>query len=64
MAPPRNVTQAATELEQFFDLSIDLLCVVGFDGYFKRVNSAWERTLGYSRRGAVRADRVRHHPPG
>ena len=49
MAPPRNVRQAATELEQFFDLSIDLLCVVGFDGYFKRVNSAWERTLGYSR---------------
>jgi PAS domain S-box-containing protein len=49
VASPRNVRQAATELEQFFDLSIDLLCVVGFDGYFKRVNSAWERTLGYSR---------------
>jgi PAS domain S-box-containing protein len=43
------VSQAATELEQFFDLSIDLLCVVGFDGYFKRVNAAWERTLGYTR---------------
>jgi PAS domain S-box-containing protein len=43
------VSQAATELEQFFDMSIDLLCVVGFDGYFKRVNPAWERLLGYSR---------------
>ena len=49
MAPRPNLTHAATELEQFFDLSIDLLCVVGFDGYFKRMNSAWELALGYSR---------------
>jgi len=35
-------------LEQFFTLSRDLFCVGGFDGYFKRVNPAWERTLGYT----------------
>jgi PAS domain S-box-containing protein len=41
--------KAATELEEFFDLSLDLLCIVGFDGYFKRVNASLERTLGFSR---------------
>jgi len=33
---------------RFVDLSIDMLCVAHFDGYFKKLNPAWERTLGFT----------------
>jgi PAS domain S-box-containing protein len=37
------------EPAQFFDLSLDLHCVAGLDGYYKLVNESFERVLGYSR---------------
>ena len=35
-------------LEVLFDLSPDFMCLATFDGYFRRVNPAFERTLGYT----------------
>ena len=29
-------------------LAVDLISTVGYDGYFKSLNPAWERTLGYT----------------
>ena len=38
----------AEELDRYFTLAQDLLCIAGFDGYFLRLNPAWEQTLGYT----------------
>jgi PAS domain S-box-containing protein len=41
----RRVSEEST---RFWELSTDLLSTAGFDGYFKRLNPAWERTLGWT----------------
>ena len=41
-------TRAQEQLERFFTMSGDLLCIATFDGYFTRVNASWHRILGYS----------------
>ncbi|HQN20042.1 MAG TPA: PAS domain-containing protein, partial [Syntrophobacteraceae bacterium] len=44
-----SLRQKAEELDQFFHISLDLLCIANTDGYFLHLNPAWERALGYSR---------------
>lgn len=36
------------ERNQFFNLTLDLLCIVDFSGQILRVNPSWEKTLGWT----------------
>lgn len=42
-------SQAQRDFDLLFNLTPDLACIVSYDGYFKKVNPAWETTLGYTR---------------
>lgn len=42
------VQQRATELERFFTINLDLMCIADTSGTFLRLNGEWENVLGYS----------------
>jgi PAS domain S-box-containing protein len=46
-AAEESLRQKTEELDQFFSINLDLLAIANTDGYFLRLNPAWEKTLGY-----------------
>lgn len=44
----QELTERLTELEKFFALLPDLLCIGDTDGYLHKINHAWHKLLGYS----------------
>ncbi|MDH5719825.1 MAG: ATP-binding protein [Spirochaetia bacterium] len=48
LAEKKTIHNSEYEIEKFFHLSMDMLCIAGTDGYFKLLNPAWEKVLGYT----------------
>ncbi|MBY0232543.1 MAG: protein kinase, partial [Gemmataceae bacterium] len=43
-----DLRRAERDLARFFDLSLDLFCLAGLDGFFRRLNPNFSRVLGHS----------------
>ena len=46
-ARTQELNQSREELDQFFSMSLDLLCIADVEGRFRRVNPAWQDVLGW-----------------
>ncbi|MBF0163897.1 MAG: PAS domain S-box protein [Magnetococcales bacterium] len=42
-----TLRKLTADLDRFFTMSLDLLCIADMQGRFLRLNRAWEQTLGY-----------------
>ena len=52
-----DITKEKTQLEElnnFFELNLDFLCIADLDGYFIKVNKAWEDVFGYTNEELIR----------
>ena len=47
MERDQALLEKSEELNRFFTLSLDLLCIANTSGQFLRLNLAWEKALGY-----------------
>jgi PAS domain-containing protein len=47
-AAEEDLRRKKDELDKFFSMNLDLLCIADTKGYFLRLNPAWEKILGFS----------------
>lgn len=45
----RALQESTEQLHRFFNIALDMLCIADTDGYFRRLNNTWMRTLGWTR---------------
>jgi PAS domain S-box-containing protein len=45
----RELAQMRAQRSRFFSLSLDMMCVVGFDGFPRELSASWETALGWPR---------------
>jgi diguanylate cyclase (GGDEF)-like protein/PAS domain S-box-containing protein len=45
-----RLERAIRERGRFFTLSLDLMCIITFDGHFKQLSHGWEDALGFTAR--------------
>jgi len=50
MATPDHFVLTEEIKDRLINTSHDLICIAGMDGYFKYVNPAWKKTLGYTKK--------------
>ncbi len=43
-----SLREKTAELDRFFSLALDMLCIADIHGNFRRLNPSWKTTLGYS----------------
>ncbi len=49
---------------QIFEGSLDMVCIVGMDGYFRELNPAWESVLGWTHRELLSQPWIHVFHPG
>ncbi len=59
----RKKYEEREKLEKLFNQSIDMICIAGTDGYFKKINTAFTKVLGWSEKELLSTPFVEYiHP--